>query len=245
MTPSPKARDGRIQAKQAPTKPERTAPSSQRREESLSRERILEAAIELLDASGEAGLTFRALAERLSTGAGAIYWHIANKSDLLTGACDSVVERTLAACGNEGSPKAKIRALALGLFDAIDKHPWVGSALTLAPAELPTVRLLERLGQQLRALGVPEREQWATVSTLLNYIFGVGGQNAANAQVAQARGLERESVLDAVAKAWSELDAAEYPFTRDVAKTLRTHDDRADFLAGINLLLKGIDTLRR
>ncbi|MCP3707205.1 hypothetical protein M3I54_09460 [Paraburkholderia sp. CNPSo 3274] len=40
----------------------------QRRGDSLSRERIIEVSIELLDSSGESGLTFRALAERLATG---------------------------------------------------------------------------------------------------------------------------------------------------------------------------------
>jgi hypothetical protein len=67
------------------------------------------------------------------------------------------------------------------MFDAIDAHPWVGSALTRAPGQLPMVRILERIGRQVRALGVPDEEQWATVGALLNYILGVGGQNAANA----------------------------------------------------------------
>ncbi|GAA1938738.1 hypothetical protein GCM10009754_02190 [Amycolatopsis minnesotensis] len=39
--------------------------------------------MELLDAGGEGGLTFRALTERLATGPGAIYWHAANKGELL------------------------------------------------------------------------------------------------------------------------------------------------------------------
>ena len=55
-----------------------------RREHSLSRDRIVDVAIELLDAEGESGLTFRALAGRLATGPGAIYWHVANKGELLT-----------------------------------------------------------------------------------------------------------------------------------------------------------------
>ncbi|WP_414940446.1 hypothetical protein [Amycolatopsis sp. cmx-11-51] len=43
------------------------------RAEALSRERIVEAAIALLDADGESGLTFKTLTERLTTGSGAIY----------------------------------------------------------------------------------------------------------------------------------------------------------------------------
>src|ERR1700761_6556462 len=127
------------------------ARSRPRREESLSRESIIDAAIELLDASGEDGLTFRALSERLATGPGAIYWHVANKSDLLAAACGGVGARALNETGVT-TPEATIRAVALCLFDVIDEHPWVGSALTSSPGLSPIVRILEPIGQQIRAL---------------------------------------------------------------------------------------------
>ena len=218
--------------------------SNQRREESLSPDRIIEASIELLDSNGEGGLTFRALSERLATGPGAIYWHIANKSDLLTAACDAIVARTMAHVTG-ATPKATIRALALGMFEAIDAHPWVGSALARAPGQLPMVRILEGIGQQIHTLGVPDSEQWATVSALLNYILGVGGQNAANGQLARTIGANRPDFLKAVATAWSQLDPDDYPFARSMAGQLHAHDDRLDFLAGIDLILKGIGSPRR
>jgi AcrR family transcriptional regulator len=219
------------------------ATKSQRREDSLSRDRIIEASIELLDSSGESGLTFRALSERLATGPGAIYWHIANKSELLAAACDAVVARTM----NETvvtTPEKTIRAVALGLFDVIDEHPWVGSALTSSPGLSPIVRILERIGQQVRALGVPDKRQWASVGALMAYILGVSRQNAANGELARTRGLDRSDFLDAVSTAWSQLDPKEYPFARSVARKIRNHDDRLDFLAGIDLILSGIKSSR-
>ncbi len=219
--------------------------SNHRREEALSRERIVEASIELLDRSGESGLTFRTLSERLATGPGAIYWHIANKSELLTAACDAIVARTLEAPVVGTTPAATIRAIALGMFDAMAAHPWVGSALIRTELHSPLVRIVERLGQQVRALGVPKQAQWATVSALGSYVLGVGGQNAANGQFARTRGINRSDFLETVAVAWSQLDPAEYPFTRSVAAQLRAHDDRVDFLAGIDLLLSGIGSPRR
>lgn len=218
--------------------------SSPRRETSLSRQGIVDAAIELLDSRGPGGLTFRTLSERLATGPGAIYWHIANKNELLVAACDAIIVRTVDTRGDDASPAATIRAVALAMFDAIDAHPWVGSVLAGAAGELPMVRILERLGQQVCALGVPEDAQWATVSALLNYILGVGGQNAANAQFAHTLGTDRDSFLDKVSTAWSRLDPAAYPFTRSMAGQLRSHDDRADFLAGIDLILGSISALR-
>jgi len=216
------------------------SPGSPRREDSLSRERIIEASITLLDEAGESGLTFRALSLKLATGPGAIYWHVANKSELLTAACDTIVARAMNAPLADATPEATLRAIALGMFDAIDAHPWVGSALAHAPGQLPAVRILERIGQQLRHLGVPHELEWTTVSALLSYILGVGGQNAANAQFAKTEGLNRTDFLESVASTWSELDPAEYPFACSIAKRLPDHDDRADFLTGIDLILKGI-----
>lgn len=221
------------------------SPGGARREESLSRERIVDASIALLDEAGESGLTFRALSRKLATGPGAIYWHVANKSELLTAACDAIVARAMNAPLADATAEATIRAIALGMFDAIDAHPWVGSALAHAPGQLPAVRILERIGQQLRILGVPREHEWTTVSALLSYIIGVGGQNAANAQFAQVEGLNRPEFLESVANTWSELDPADYPFARSIAGQLPDHDDRADFLTGIDLILKGIGSQRR
>jgi AcrR family transcriptional regulator len=219
--------------------------SSPRREDSLSRDRIIEASVAILDGSGEDGLTFRALSERLATGPGAIYWHVPNKGELLTAACDAIIARTLKGPPVGATPQAVIRTLALDMFDAIDAHPWVGSALTRAPGQLPMVRILECIGRQVSALGVPDEEQWATVGALLNYILGVGAQNAANGQLGRTRGIDRSDFLDAVATTWSQLDPDAYAFTRSMAAHLRGHDDRNDFLAGIDLILSGIEASRR
>ncbi len=219
----------------------KTAQAPSRRDDSLSRERIVEAAVALLDEHGEDGLTFRALSEQLATGAGAIYWHVANKSELLTAACDTVVAHALDALAVAADPAKAIRTLALALFDLVDAHPWIGSALTQAPGQQPTVRILERLGQPLLALGVPAARQWPTVFALMSYVLGVAGQNAANAQLARrGAGAGRAAFLDAMATSWSQLDPVAFPFTRGIAPQFRVHDDRADFLAGVDLILAGI-----
>src|SRR5450830_317899 len=211
-----------------------------RGEAALSRDTIIDAAIALLDSSGENGLTFRALAAKLATGAGAIYWHVADKDALFTAASDVIVARTIGAALPAATPHENIRHLALAVFEAMDAHPWLGSALSKAPGQLPTVRLLERLGQQVAALGVPASGQWVAACTLLNYLLGVGGQNAANASIAQTQDLERTRFLQTMSTTWSQLDAQDYPFTRSVAGKLREHDDRADFLAGVDLIVQGI-----
>src|SRR3984885_5479386 len=62
-----------------------------RRTEALSRDVIVTAATEILDAEGEDALTLRALTVRLATGYGAIYHHVADRDDLLTAATDHVI----------------------------------------------------------------------------------------------------------------------------------------------------------
>ena len=219
-----------------------------RRADALTRDTIIDAAIALLDTAGEGGLTFRALATRLSTGAGAIYWHVADKDDLFTAASDAIVVRAMQAAMDAtlhgDTPQAGIRAVALTIFEAMDAHPWLGSALSRAPGQLPSVRILERRGQQVDALGVPQHRQWLAACTLLNYLLGVSGQNAANAVIAREQGLERAHFLDTLAGAWSRLDAQAFPFARKVAGQLRTHDDREDFLAGIDLIVHGMQVLQ-
>ncbi|MGK5073186.1 TetR/AcrR family transcriptional regulator [Janthinobacterium sp. ZB1P44] len=221
-----------------------TVANPPRRADSLTRDSIIDAAIALLDTAGEGGLTFRALAARLATGAGAIYWHVADKDDLFTAASDAIVARAMEAAPPGDTPQAGIRAVALAMFEAMDAHPWLGSALSRAPGQLPTVRILERLGRQVDALGVPQERQWMAACALLNYLLGVSGQNAANAVLAREQGLERAHFLDTLAGAWSRLDAQAFPFARKVAGQLRAHDDREDFLAGIDLIVHGMQALQ-
>ncbi|MFK0232588.1 TetR/AcrR family transcriptional regulator [Streptomyces vinaceus] len=216
---------------------------AERREEPLSRERIVEAAIGILDTVGEAGLTFRVLAERLATGPGAIYWHVSGKDELLGAATEVVVAGTVLGGDPEASPQEATRALALRLFDAIDAHPWIGTQLARSPGQSPMLQVFEQLGRQVQALGVPRPARFTAASALLNYILGVGGQNAANAH-GQESEKNRTEFLDTVAATWASLDPQEYAFTRDVAEQLRDHDDRAEFLAGIDLILAGIAASR-
>ena len=216
---------------------------TKRRTDALSKERIVEAAIEILDADGESALTFRALAARLATGPGAIYWHVASKNELLAAATDNVIARVMTDVVSGAEPRETIRAIALGVFDAIDTHPWVGTQLSGEPWQSAILQILEGVGGQLQALGVPERAQFDCASALVNYILGLAGQYAAAARLLPPE-RDRSAFLATVAARWAQLDPAEYPFVHQVATQLPEHDDREQFLAGIDLILAGITTVR-
>jgi AcrR family transcriptional regulator len=220
-----------------------TTKRTERRTDSLSKERIVEAAIEILDAGGEGALTFRALAARLATGAGAIYWHVANKNDLLAATADDVIARVMTEVVSGTEPRQAIRAIASGVFDAIDAHPWVGAQLSREPWQSAMIQVFEGVGGQLRALGVPARAQFDCASALLSYILGLAGQYAAGARLLPPD-TDRSAFLADVAARWARLDPARYPFVRQVAAQLPGHDDREQFLAGIDLILVGITAAR-
>lgn len=218
----------------------KNTPRVQKGESALSRERVIDAAIELLDAGGETGLTFKALAARLATGAGAIYWHVDNKDDLLSAAADRVMAGAL---DDEAaaSPREGIRQIALSLFNLLEAHPWVGSELTRAAWKMPMVRIVEALGRHVVALPLQRDAHHPATFILLNYIIGVARQNAANAQLARQEGLVRDAFLGDIARTWSDLDPQRFPFVRSITDHLKSHDDREEFLAGIDLIVRGLE----
>jgi AcrR family transcriptional regulator len=215
------------------------AQRAERRTDALSKERIVEAATGILDTDGESALTFRALTARLSTGAGAIYWHVASKDELLAAATNDVIARAMNEVVSDAEPRDAVRAIALGVFDAIDAHPWVGTQLSREPWQSAALQIFEGIGEQLQALGVPGPAQFDCASALLNYVLGLAGQYAAGARLLP-RETDRSAFLATVAARWAQRDPAEYPFLHQMAARLAGHDDREQFLAGIDLILAGI-----
>jgi len=216
-----------------------------RRADALSRDVIVKAAAEILDAEGEDALTLRALTVRLTTGYGAIYHHVADRDDLLAAAADHVIARVVTDLAADAEPHQALRAIALGLFDAIDAHPWVGAQLTREPWRPALLDVYESISERLQALDVPERALSDSAGVLVNYILGVAGQNAANARALANSKMDRSTFLAAVAERWARLDPAKYPSVHRGRTQLREHDDREQFLVGIDLILVGIETVNR
>jgi len=221
------------------TKPQR-AP---RRTEPLSRDVIVQAATEILDAKGEDALTLRALTVRLATGYGAIYHHVADRNDLLAAATDHVTANIATGLAADAEPQQALRAIALGLFDAIVAHPWAGAQLTREPWRPALLDIYESIAAQLRALGVPDGALSDSAGVLVNYIFGVAVQNAANARALASSKMDRSTFLATAAAQFAQLDPAKYPCVHRAGTQLREHDDREQFLAGIDLILAGIQTV--
>ncbi|MGN8049178.1 TetR/AcrR family transcriptional regulator [Curtobacterium sp. 22159] len=215
-----------------------TTSRRRRRSVPLSKERLIAATIEILDAEGEDALTFRTLAAHLSTGPGAIYHHVASKAELLMSAASRVISVAIDGSSGEQNPVAALRATAAAVFDAIDAHPWIGAQLTREPWQLAVVQMLEAFGRIFRELGVAKLAQFNTASTLVHYVLGLAGQYAAGARTLGSR-TDREAFLLGVTEQWRQLDASTYPFVHSVAEGFEQHDDRKQFLAGVDVILAG------
>jgi hypothetical protein len=140
-------------------------------------------------------------------------------------------------------PREAIRASALVLFDVIDAHPWLGAQLSREPWQPAIAPIFEGVGGPLRALGVPARAQFDAASALVNYILGLASQYAASARLLP-RETDRTAFLASIAAQWAQLDPEKYPFVHQVMAELPGHDDRAQFLAGLDIILAGLATLR-
>lgn len=207
---------------------------------SLTREAIVAEAIGILDESGEPGLTFRALAERLHSGSGAIHWHVANRDELLDLACDAMfAEVEVTEEPPNGGELDGIRSLALSLFDVLDRHPWIGAHLPRSPALPHKLRVLDRIGGLVRAYGVPAERQFFVTTAVFTYVLGVAAQMTRNAQSVAPEHTREDWLIEQSAR-WGELDPATYPFLHAAARDLSEHDDREQFTTGLDLLLAGI-----
>jgi AcrR family transcriptional regulator len=144
----------------------------------LSRARIVRAAIELLDAEGLTALSMRRLATRLGSGATSIYWHVANKEELLELVMDEVLGE-MAASGERGGGggddgwRNTVTAYAYGLRYAILRHPWLGRLLGTRPAIGPNALMLaERQAAAFQRAGFRGAEIDFAASVVGSFVIG-------------------------------------------------------------------------
>ena len=227
-----------------------------RRTEALSKEVVAAAAVDLLDEHGERGFTFKLLTERLRTGAGAVYWHVANKDELVALAADRVIGDALVAGagvsadhGTDPEPdpdpdptpdaETRLRALALAVYDTLEQHQWAAAHVTAQHGLLNGLHLLDRIGTLITDTKTPNGQRFAVATAIFNYVTGVTAHDIARATEVSAT-TTRDAYLARQAERWAALDPRAFPFLSDVTADLRDHDDRDQFVAGLDLLLAGL-----
>ncbi|MCX5396959.1 TetR/AcrR family transcriptional regulator [Streptomyces sp. NBC_00102] len=208
-------------------------------------EAVLTAAVDLLDEAGEPALTLRALAARLGTGVGSIYWYVSGKDELLDRAIDHVLGGVLTAVegqASSGDPIDDLRVMAVTLFDAIVDRPWLGGHfMQNLSSRGNSLRLYEELGQRTLRLDLTPKQRFHAVSAVVGVVVGNAadmGQEPPREVVDGSVG--RDEFLGRYASMWRGLDPEEYPFVHDIVDEFDGHDDKEQFLAGLELTLAGL-----
>src|SRR5689334_7464548 len=143
-----------------------------RRTRGLSRDRIVAAAIELVEAEGLAALSMARLAERLGCGTMSLYRHVANKNELLTFMLSTAPDPPPKP-EDPSNWRGALGDWAVGLWAVYHRHPWVLQTAAAGPPLDPGQ--LAWLDAGLAALGdtgLTERDKLAAVMAVLHYVRG-------------------------------------------------------------------------
>jgi AcrR family transcriptional regulator len=152
----------------------------------LSREQIVKAAIELLDAEGPAGLSMRKLGTRLGAGATSMYWHVTNKDELLELAVDEVMGEAYVPEAGDTSWRVGLSVWATGMHTMLLRHPWVTGLLGTQPTIGPNAM---RMGERAIALLTTAGFEGLEISHVMSLVnaHALGSAATQNAMVRATR----------------------------------------------------------
>jgi AcrR family transcriptional regulator len=170
----------------------------------LTRERIVQAAVEILDSEGQNGLTIRKLGARLNAGATSLYWHVETRDDVLELALDSILGEISLPTEALEWDKELVRFLT-DWRQTLLRHPWSTSLVGFRPLLGPNaLARSEHLRATLMKTGLPEVEVIHAGYTVSNFMLG-----SVATQVAWQAG--NESATRASVASFLRENAAKYP----------------------------------
>jgi AcrR family transcriptional regulator len=206
----------------------------------LNRERIVAAALRLLDEEGIGALSMRTLGKRLGAGATSIYRHVASKDELVELVVDEVYAEVEVPdpAGREGWREAaaaaarSLRAMAL-------RHPWVAGLLGqvglayLGPnLSRASTRMLDLLG----AAGLESAEADRAMSTVVAYVVGTVTSETAWLSLVARSGRSEQEFIERLQEVHEHLSAT--PAAQEHNDAARHREEGFDF--GLELILDGL-----
>lgn len=208
----------------------------------LSRDQIVEAAVELLDAEGLEALSMRKLGTRLGSGATSIYWHVANKQELLELAFDEVWGEVSVPDPAQVGWRAAIWASSHSMREVILRHPWSSGLIGRMPAIGPKALAIgERWCAAYELAGFRGLEIAYVNATVVAYVFGMVVPEVAWVSVASSPGFDMDGMHETVEKA-----SAAYPKIHEQIKAsprepdqMSTRNNSFDF--GLTSVLDGLE----
>ncbi|TDC77773.1 TetR/AcrR family transcriptional regulator C-terminal domain-containing protein [Actinomadura sp. 7K507] len=205
----------------------------------LTRERIVLAAIGLIEREGADALSMRRVAADLDVAVMSLYNHVPNKGALLEGVAEHVVAG-LELHDDPSEPwQERARALARAFRKVAHDHPRCMTIVLTHKIDTPVgLRPAERALALADAAGFDGETAVRIMRALLAYALG-----------AQMREIGMVKMLDHLvetqAESWTTLDPDEFPHVIALGGELATHDPETDFEFGLDLLIGALDRLPR
>jgi AcrR family transcriptional regulator len=213
----------------------------------LSRQRIVRAAIELLDAEGEQRFSMRRLATELGVTPMSVYWYVDNKSELLELALDEALgEMSVPPLPEDGDWRAHLRVMAQEYRAFYRRHLWAtrvaGEVLPLGPNAL--FFSTSALGAAVRT-GLPQPEYAGALGLIFQFVYGFATSEAQQLIRVRESGLteeEWEREFIGLARRVDErfVEQAELINPPDVGESMAEKRDRF-FADGLEIALDGVE----
>jgi AcrR family transcriptional regulator len=216
----------------------------------LSRQRVLRAAVTIADEDGIQALTMRRLAEEVGAEAMSLYYHVANKEEVLDGVVEMIVEEINDVVGRLDVPSAgadwkkAVRERILAARDVLLRHPWAPRLFETRGSMSPAmVRYHDGLVGLMRDGGFSFDLCHHALHALGSRAMGFTqelfdpGDAAANENSAD--------MLAGMADQFPNLVAMLADVVHDDPEsTLGWCDDQTEFEFGLDVILDGLDRLR-
>lgn len=216
----------------------------------LSRERVLRAAVNIADEGGIGSLTMRRLAEELGAEAMSLYYHVANKEEVLDGIVD-VIAREINDVVNQIDLPSKganwqkaVRQRILTAREVLLRHPWAPGVFETRTKMGPAVlKYHDALLGLMRGGGF-------SYDLAHNALHALGSRALGFTQELfvpgdEARDKEAAAEFESMADQLPHLTGMVMEIAHDDAdSTLGWCDDQAEFEFGLDLILDGLGRLR-
>ncbi|WP_433194739.1 TetR/AcrR family transcriptional regulator C-terminal domain-containing protein [Nocardia sp. CA-107356] len=163
----------------------------------LRRDQIVAAAIELLDAEGLGALSMRKLGAKLDAGATSLYWHVANKDELLELALDEIWGLVQVPDPEQASWREVVTTFAYNFRLTMLGHPWTVTLIGSLPSVGPNAfELSDRLRRTFIGAGFTGTEIYLASGTVTSYVLGQVIPEITSAKAFGDKGFDPAGMLD-------------------------------------------------
>lgn len=202
-------------------------------EGTLTRERILESALKLVDREGMEALSMRRLAAELGVDPMALYYHVPNKGALISGLVERVFSEMPPPISGEEDWRERIRHFAHAYRNLARGHPSLVRYLVSSSASAATLKAGEPLYAALEAGGFSARTVVLAADVVVDYVNGF-----ALAEVSGPLGSpgDRKGLLDLL----DEQSEENVPVMRRVFGALANEELSTNFEFGLQVILDGL-----